>query len=187
MKRLSKQERRDQLLATARRMVREEGADRLTLARLSDQAGVSKPVVYDHFPSRSVLLIELYRTVDAEQVQALRTELARGRDLRETADVLAVAYIRCFLDTGGEWHAIGAALEGSAEKVAVHHELLDGYVRLFASVLKPHSSLSPAELKRRCIGLVGAGEALGAAMLRGISGEQRAARSLAALIEAACR
>ena len=77
-RRLSNAERRRQLLDTALVIVREEGADRLTLGHLAARAGVSKPVAYDHFGTRSGLLIELYRSIDAEQANALRVALADG-------------------------------------------------------------------------------------------------------------
>ncbi len=182
-RRLSKADRRRQLLDTARLIVRAEGADRLTLGHLAVRAGVSKPVAYDHFATRSALLIALYRAIDMEQASALRAALTDGkRSLAETAAVLAAAYVHCSADTSGEWHAVGAALAGSAEKDAVYQELLDGSVQLFAAVLQPHSGLPPAALERRCIGLVGAGEALSAAMLRGRCSEVEAAAAFAALI-----
>ena len=187
-RRLSKAARRRQLLDTARRIVRDEGADRLTLGHLAACAGVSKPVAYDHFGTRSGLLIELYRAIDTEQANALRNALTTGgRGLEETAEALAAAYIHCSADTSGEWHAVGAALAGSQEKGAVYEELLDGSVRLFATVLQPHSPLPPAELERRCVGLVGAGEALSAAMVRGDCGETESAAAFAALIRGGLR
>ena len=183
-RRLSSAERRRQLLAKALLIVREEGADRLTLGHLAARAGVSKPVAYDHFGTRSGLLIELYKSIDIEQANALRDALTAGeRSFEETVGVLAATYIHCSVDTGGEWHAVGAALAGSEEKAAVHQELLDGYVQLFASVLKPHSTLSPAELERRCVGLVGAGETLSAAMVRGKCSEAEAAEAFTSLIQ----
>ncbi len=65
----------------------------------------------------------------------------------------------------------------------VHQGLIDGYVRLFVSVLAPHSALSSEVLERRCVGLVGAGEALSSAMVRGNCSESEAAATLAALIK----
>ncbi|MCF3932024.1 TetR/AcrR family transcriptional regulator [Acuticoccus sp. M5D2P5] len=183
-RRLSKDDRRRQLLDTALQIVRDEGADRLTLGRLAARAGVSKPVAYDHFGTRAGLLIALYKRLDREQSDALRAVLTTGERTRaETAEHLAATYIHCSVDTGGEWHAVGAALAGSPEMDAVHRELLDGYVRLFAAVLAPHSPLAAADLERRCVGLVGAGEALSAAMLRGDCSEVDAATAFAALIE----
>ncbi|RKR06708.1 TetR family transcriptional regulator [Kushneria sinocarnis] len=182
-RRLSAAERRRQLLDTALEIVREEGADRLTLGHLAARAGVSKPVAYDHFGTRSGLLIELYRVIDQRQTTALRNALTTGeRDLAETAAMLAATHVHCHADTSGEWHAIGAALTGSEEKEAVYQELLDGYVQLFVAVLKPHCELAEAELERRCVGLIGAGDAISAAMVRGHCSEAEAADTLTLLI-----
>lgn len=182
-RRLSRAQRRQQLLDTALAIIRDEGADRLTLGHLAARAGISKPVAYDHFGTRSKLLIELYKSIDQAQAAALQAALTTGeRGIDETVAALASAYIHCYADTTGEWHAIGAALAGSEEKERVYQELLDGYVQLFAAVLKPHIDLQQAELERRCIGLIGAGEALSAAMARGNCGEAEAADTFATLI-----
>lgn len=150
------------------------------------RAGVSKPVVYDHFGTRSGLLIELYRWIDTEKVQAFQDAMTRGtRGVDETAKLLASAYIECAADIEGEFQAVGAALAGSEEKAAVFEELLANSVQMFVSVLKPHSTLAAAELKRRCIGLVGGGEALAAAKLRGDCSEAEAVNSFEAMIKGA--
>jgi AcrR family transcriptional regulator len=182
--RLSKGERRRQLLAMALVIVREEGADRLTLGHLATRAGVSKPITYEHFGTRAGLLAALYKALDEQHTQALQAAL-RGLPggLAETAQVLANAYIRCSLDMGGEWQAVSAALSGSEEMVAVQQELLAGYAHLFVAALGPHSSLAPAALHRYCVGLVGAGEALSVLMLAGHCSEQEAAATFAALIQ----
>ncbi|WP_280562911.1 TetR/AcrR family transcriptional regulator [Chromohalobacter sp. 48-RD10] len=183
IRRLTGPERRRQLLDTALQIVREEGADRLTLGYLAACAGVSKPVAYDHFGTRSQLLIALYRLIDRQQSEALRETLTtEGRSFEEIASLLAAAHVHCHADTSGEWHAIGAALTGSEEKEAVYQELLDGYIQLFAAVLKPYCTFEVTELERRCVGLVGAGDALSAAMVRGHCSEDEAVKAFASLI-----
>lgn len=183
-RRLSKAQRRLQLLEAALAIVRKEGADRLTLGHLAVCAGVSKPVVYEHFGTRSGLLIALYQAMDVEQSNALREALTTGEhNLKDVVERLAVAYVHCAVDTDGVWQAVGAALAGSEEKGAVHQELLDGYVQLFATVLAAHSPLSRPDLERRCVGFIGAGEALSAAMLRGHCTENEAAQTFAALMQ----
>lgn len=185
-RRLSKAERRSQLLDTALSIVREEGADRLTLGHLAVRAGVSKPVVYDHFETRSVLLIELYRWIDTERVDAFRDAMTEtARSLEETAQILASAYIQCAADHSDEFFAVGAALAGSEEKAAVFQELLDHCVQMFVSVLKPHATLPAAELESRCTGLVGAGEALAGALARGRYRQEEAIRAFVSLIKGA--
>lgn len=185
-RRLSKAERRRQLLDTALLIVREEDADRLTLGHLAVRAGVSKPVVYDHFSTRSVLLIELYKWIDTERINVFRNAMAgTSQTLEETAQMLASAYIQCAADHTDEFHAVGAALAGSNEKAAVFQELLDNCVQMFVDVLKPHAAVSVAELERRCTGLVGAGEALSAATVRGRHTMDEAIDTLSALVHGA--
>ncbi|UOR07451.1 TetR/AcrR family transcriptional regulator [Hymenobacter aerilatus] len=182
--RLAKEERRHQLLATALVIIREEGADRLTLGYLATRAGVSKPITYEHFATRVGLLTALYKLLDEQQLHVLQEALIYvQQNLRDTADVLATAYIHCSVDTGGEWHAVRAALAGSEEMGAVQQELLAGYVQLFSTTLAPHSSLAPVALHRCCVGLVGAGEALSVLMLSGQCSELEAATAFSSLIQ----
>lgn len=187
-RRLPRVHRRRQLLEAALLIVRQEGADRLTLGRLAERAGVSKPVVYDHFETRSVLQIALYRWIDIERVDAFREAMATGgRSLEETVEVLAETYIDCAAETDGEFYAVGAALAGSEEKAEVFQELLYNCVQMFVSVLKPYSTLSPAGLELYCVGLVGAGEALSAALVRGKCGKAEAVKAFSALIPGGLR
>lgn len=187
-RRLTKAERRRQLLETALLIVREENADRLTLGHLAVRASVSKPVVYDHFATRSALLIELYKWLDTERVAAFRNAMAGNTyGLEETAKILANAYIRCAADSTDEFHAVGAALAGSHEKAMVFQELLDNCVQMFIAVLEPHATGSAAELERCCTGLVGAGEALAGATVRGRHSIAEAVDAFALLILGALR
>lgn len=189
-RRLSKAERRRQLLDTALLIVREKGADRLTLGHLAIRAGVSKPVAYDHFGTRSALLIELYKWIDTERVDAFRDAMANTTlGLEETALILADAYIQCAANHTDEFHSVGAALAGSEEKSLVFQELLDNCVQMFVAVLKPQaaSSVSAAELEIRCIGLIGAGEALSGALIRGRHDKDAIIAGFASLIQGALR
>lgn len=184
--RLSKADRRRQLLDMALVIIREEGADRLTLGHLALRAGVSKPITYEHFSTRAGLLIALYKLLDQNQTQVLNQALIKASaNVEDTVQILASTYIHCSADTSGEWHALGAALSGSEEMVAVQQELIQGYVQLFVSALAPHSALPNDELHRRGVGIIGAGEALSKMMLSGQCSEQQAAKSFSALIRGA--
>jgi AcrR family transcriptional regulator len=165
--RLSKLERRRQLLDTARLIVREEGADKLTLGHLAVRAGVSKPVTYEHFETRTGLLIDLYRWIDTERITAFRTLMAQEkRSTRETIAALAKTYLACGTDQGDEFHAVGAALAGSEEKAGVYQELVDAVIEMFVEVLRPHSSVQLETLALACAALVAAGDALTSAVTR---------------------
>ena len=102
-RKLPKAERRDQLLDTALTIVREEGTDALTLGHLAERAGVSKPIAYEHFGTRSGLLIALYERIDDRQVAALLQALERTpRRLGDVARVMSDAYMACYLTAGPE-------------------------------------------------------------------------------------
>jgi AcrR family transcriptional regulator len=177
--------RRDQLLDTALRLVREEGTDALTLGHLALRAGVSKPIAYEHFGSRQGLLMALCERIDAAQVVALREALRlTPQRLDEVALVLARAHMRCHSAIGPEGQAIAAALQGDAATEAFHERLLDGYAGFYGEVLAPFALLPPDELHRRCVAIVGAAEALAKAMTRGRLDEPTAASTLASLLVA---
>ncbi|ONI73734.1 TetR family transcriptional regulator [Kribbella sp. ALI-6-A] len=158
--RLTKQARREQLLDAATTIVRTQGADGLTLVTLAEAAGVSRPIVYDHFGTRSGLLIELYRQLDERYRTAISAAVQEAPPtIDEVARVISAAYFACAADMP-ELTAISAALKGSPEMESVQHELLGGYVDLMAAALSPYSELAPAALRLRCVGILGAADAI---------------------------
>lgn len=182
-KKLPRAARRAQLLETARTIVREEGTDALTLGVLAERAGVSKPITYSHFDSRSGLMIALYKEIMDQQVEALATALSQTpARLEDVAQVGAQAYMECTTAVGPEWHAIAAALRGDAQMDAYQQEMLRGHIAFYVDVLTPLSRLPPEVVRRRCVGLIGAAEALSDEMVRGGCTKEEAAKDLAALI-----
>ena len=99
--RLTREERRKQLIDVAWHIIRQEGTDALTLGYLATQAGVTKPVVYDHFDSRSGLFATLYREYDQRQT-ARMDEILRNTEpnAEKLASAIANAYIECVLLQG---------------------------------------------------------------------------------------
>jgi AcrR family transcriptional regulator len=182
-RKLPKAERRDQLLDTALRIVREQGTDALTLGTLAEQAGVSKPIAYEHFGTRSGLLIALYERIDDRQVAALHEALERTpRRLAEVARVVGAAYIDCTLSIGPEWHAISAALKGDERMEAFQQGLIDRYVDLYRDAFAPYAALPREDLHLRCVGILGAAEAIARDLVQGRTGEAAAVAALTALI-----
>lgn len=185
-RKLPKQERREQLLACAQEMVREAGTEALTLARVAERAGVTKPVAYDHFGTRETLMVELFRRIDDRQtallVDTLKTTAGR---IDAIAATIAAAYMSCAREVGTEWYALSAALKGSEAMEAVQRELVARYVGIWQDAFAPHAShLTAEELNLRCIGILGAGEAISLELLRGHVDEGLAATTLATLVTA---
>jgi AcrR family transcriptional regulator len=181
--RLSKQARREQLLDTALGIVRAHGADGLTLVTLAEAAGVSRPIAYDHFGTRSGLLLALYRRLD-DRHRAAVTEALRTAEPtpRAVAKVMSAAYFACATDMP-ELTAVSAALKGNPEAEAVQHELVDSYTEVMAAAMAPHTNLPAEALQLRCIGVLGAAEAIAAELNRGRTTAADAVSALADLIE----
>ena len=115
-RRLTRDDRQRQLLDVAWTIIRNEGTEALTLGHLAEQAGVTKPVVYDHFVTRAGLLAALYRDYDIRQTALMEEALDKSEPtLKGKAEVIASAYVACVLKQGREIPGISAALAGSPE------------------------------------------------------------------------
>ncbi len=137
-RRLLREERHRQLLGVAWRLVREEGTDALTLPRLSEEADVTKPVVYDHFGTRSGLLIALYRDFDARQTALIDAALASSEPTLEViARVIATSYVECVLTQGREMPGVLAAVAGSPELDVVKREYQLAFIEKCRKALAP--------------------------------------------------
>jgi AcrR family transcriptional regulator len=159
LKRMSKEERRRQLLETAFQIVRLEGTDALTLARVAERAGVTKPIAYEHFGTRAGLLIAMYRDYDERQTKAMRDALAReGGTLDNVAAILSAAYIDCAVTSGPEFGAITAALSGSVEMENLLQSCRDSFAEDCRLAFEPFVSLNEHESRAALIGIIGAAE-----------------------------
>lgn len=160
-KRLSKEARRKQLLQVARSLLACNGAQELTLAALAAQAGVSKPIAYDHFGSRSGLLVALladtsrYYETDAEAKIAEAPET-----LSAIAKIVATAYVQCAIEAGPAVTVLAAAAEADADARAAGRALQQGHAenfqRAFATVLDSNAPTLPLLFR----GLVAAANAI---------------------------
>jgi AcrR family transcriptional regulator len=160
-RRLPRDQRRTQLLEAAAGIVRDEGADALTLARVAERAGVSKPVAYEHFETRTGLLKALYRHFDAHRIDATLADLEQHADsLGAAVPVLAAAYVDCAFESGPEFTSITAALAATGTQHAFGHELRESYTELFCRALAPYKAFSAKDEKGVMLGLIGAADAL---------------------------
>lgn len=158
--RLSREDRRRQLLDVAWRLIREEGTEALTLGRLAEQAGITKPVVYDHFETRSGLLAALYHDFDARQTVVMDEAIAASEPtLAARAAVIASSYVDCVLLQGREIPGVVAALAGSPELERIKREYDLVFIEKCRAILAPFASegfIAPAGLWA----MLGAAEAL---------------------------
>lgn len=158
---MPRDQRRIQLLETASAIVRSQGTDALTLAHLAEQAGVTKPITYEHFGTRAGLLIALYRHYDDRQAQAAKVALdANATTLEDAVAILSAAYVDCVLSAGPEFGAIAAALSATEEMDDFRQTLRDGYVDLYRQALAKFVALPGPETRAVLLGVIGAADTL---------------------------
>ncbi|AXJ05731.1 TetR family transcriptional regulator [Pseudomonas fluorescens] len=172
-RRLSREDRQRQLLDMAWQLIREEGTDALTLGYLAEKAGVTKPVVYDHFTTRAGLLAALYQDFDRRQTALMDAALANAEaTLSGTATVIATAYVDCVLTQGNEIPGVIAALASTPELERIKREYEAIFLEKCRRVLSPFAD--GAEIGQPGLrAMLGAAEALSqAAATDEISAEQ---------------
>ncbi len=106
--RLPRSARRAQLLAAAQEVFVAEGYHAAGMDEIADRAGVSKPVLYQHFPGKLELYLALLDQHADDLVAKVRGALASTTDNRQRVVASVTAYFD-FLDGGGTERA-GARL-----------------------------------------------------------------------------
>lgn len=140
--RMPTEERRQQLLDAALRVVADQGHHQVTMDTVAEQAGVTKPVVYSVFSSRSALLGALLEREQAGAVaQVIAALHAAHVDLARTPpDELFAGITQAYLDgvvaAPYRWRCILFAVEGApAELRAAIDESRELLRRVLADLL----------------------------------------------------
>ncbi len=176
--RMSHQARRQQLMTVAWNLVREQGSDALTLGRVAEEAGVSKPVVYDHFGTRHGLLAALYEDFDQRQNAIIESAMkAAGASITDRAYVVASSYVDCVLTQGREIPDVLSALDSTPELAEVkrkyQHDFIEKFRGWFTEASLPQASMW---------GILGAADAISNAVVSGDITLQQGVAELQALI-----
>ncbi|QOF72721.1 TetR/AcrR family transcriptional regulator [Aminobacter sp. SR38] len=166
-RRLSRQDRRRQLVDVAWSIIRAEGTEALTLPRLAEQAGVAKPVVYDHFATRPALLAALYQEFDTHQTALMDAAFqASEPTLPSRAMVIAASYVGCVLEQGREIPGVISALAGSPELARVKRDYEAVFMEKCRTLLAPFAPAGTVAASG-LLAMLGAAEALSFAAASG--------------------
>lgn len=168
---MPREQRRIHLLEAAAEIARTEGTEALTLARVAQQSGVTKPVAYQHFGTRSGLLIALYHQLGVLHTEAATAAL-RGMednkvDMPELMQVLSRSFVDCVLENGALYGAISAALAGTVEMGDFRQAVRDEYVDHYQTAIAPFVDMPPRKRRLLLMGFLGAAEILSEAAVRG--------------------
>lgn len=110
---LTRRARQDVLLDSAAALLEAGGATAVTMEAVASHAGVSRPLVYKHFPNRDALVVALFgresAAFDAEVATALGEVSGRGLDavVRTSAEAIVEGF-------GRRRRVLGPLLQGDS-------------------------------------------------------------------------
>jgi AcrR family transcriptional regulator len=96
--RMPPERRREQLLDAALRVIVEQGYEGVSIEAVARTAGVTRPVIYDHFPNLGTLLQALIEREEYHALQQLSTVVPGEPEGRGEPAELFAAGVRRFLD-----------------------------------------------------------------------------------------
>lgn len=115
--------RREMLVAAGVEIARVEGGRAVTLARVAEACGVSKPIAYRLFDSLADLLTQMERQIVADYetvvADALHEAQREGASPAELLEILAQTYVGYSLGEGAVYDTVSAA-RAATEEVEDH-------------------------------------------------------------------
>ena len=104
--RLPRRARRNQLLGAAQEVFVAQGYHSAAMDDIAERAGVSKPVLYQHFPGKLELYLALLDQHCEALLQAVRTALASTTDNKQRVAATMDAYFAYVEDEGGAFRLV---------------------------------------------------------------------------------
>ena len=154
--RLPRSERRAQLLDAAKDVFVERGYHAAAMDEIAVRAGVSKPVLYQHFPGK----LELYLALLDVNIDAFVTTVAEALDsTHDNKRRVAAAMDAFFAFVGSEGGTFRLLFENDLTSADAVRDRLDALTRRCAEAIAPviaeDTGLSPEESELLAAGMVG--------------------------------
>ena len=135
--RLPAEQRRSQLLLVAVEVFGEQGFHATSMDEVAEAAGVTKPVLYQHFPSKRALYRELLDDVDAQLVARLVTATSGAASGRERVQEGFAAYFRFVAENRAGFRLLfGASVRNDPEFAVVAERAIDQIAALIADLIE---------------------------------------------------
>ena len=158
--RLPADERRQQLLAVACDLFARSGFHETSMDDIAEAAGVTKPVLYQHFPSKRALYLELLEDTGRRLLDRLAEATARVTSGRARVEEGFRAYFDFAVADRSSFRLLfGASIRSDPEFART----VDGILESAADTISTLIDLPTSEHQRRVLAyaLVGMGESVG--------------------------
>src|SRR5258708_12790469 len=117
---------RQQLFEVARERFAQQGFHATSMDEIAEAAGVTKPVLYQHFPSKRALYIDLLEETGRQLLSTLAEATAQAGSLRERVELGFRAYFRFAVgDPTAFLFLLGTSLRSDPEFARIVEEILD--------------------------------------------------------------
>jgi AcrR family transcriptional regulator len=154
--RLSRDARRAQLLGAARDVFAAQGYHAAAMDDIADRAGVSKPVLYQHFPSKLELYRALLTTYADELIGRLRSVLGGTNDNEQRTRGAVSAYFEFVATEGQSFRLVFESdLRSEPEASAVLDRALRECIDAVAEAVTADAGLDRDRARLLAVGLVG--------------------------------
>jgi AcrR family transcriptional regulator len=172
--RLPADQRRQQLLDVARDRFSQQGFHATSMDEIAEAAGVTKPVLYQHFPSKRALYVELLEETGRQLLALLAEATSRAATGRERVELGFRAYFRFAIGDRASFRLLfGTSIRSDPEFARIVEEILDAVVETISTLID-----IPGSDEQRVIlanALLGMAEAVGRRALQesqsGVDGE----------------
>lgn len=154
--RLPRSKRRAQLLSVAKDVFSANGYHSTAMDEIAERAGVSKPVLYQHFPSKLELYVALLDNHVEELVTSVKVALASTPDNKQRVHAAVGAYFDFVNDNTGAFRMVFESdLRGEP---AVQHTVdraTSESVRAITGTITADAGLDEERARLLAVGLVG--------------------------------
>src|SRR6478752_6540501 len=154
--RLTRSARRAQLLAAARSVFVANGYHSAGMDDIAERAGVSKPVLYQHFPSKLELYLALLEESSDEIVSRVRTALASTQDNDGRVHRAVEAYFAFVADRGQAYRLVFESdLRGQAEVERIVDQATDDCISAITDTITTDTGVDVERARLLASGMVG--------------------------------
>ena len=154
--RLPRSARRRQLLVAAQHVFVAQGYHSAAMDDIAERAGVSKPVLYQHFPGKLDLYLALLEEHAAAMVAAVRVALDSTTDNKQRVAATIAAYFRFVDEDGGAFRLL---FESDLTNQPEVRERVEGTTlacaELIGEVIRDDAGLPKEQARLLAVGLVG--------------------------------
>jgi AcrR family transcriptional regulator len=168
-------QRRQQLFEVARERFAQQGFHATSMEEIADAAGVTKPVLYQHFPSKRALYVELLEETGRELLRNLADAAARAGSPRERVELGFRAYFRFAVGSRSAFlFLLGTSLRSDPEFARIVEEILDAAAETIATLIDIPAPAAHRQMLANAI--VGMAESVGRRAARDGTAEDEADR-----------